>query len=308
MKIIYLLGGSLLIVAASIVTAQNPVITHMYTADPSARVFNDTLYLYPSHDRDDARWWDMVDYHVFSTTDMVNFKDHGSALHIDDISWAEKYAWAPDAIERDGKYYFYFPTDQSNIGVAISDRPYGPFKDPLGKPLITKDSPGVVNNRDFIDPAVFIDDNGKAYMFVGQNAVNAIELNDDMISWSGEVRIIEGLDHFFEAIWMHKHNGKYYLSYSGDGRILYAWSDKIFGPYEFKGEILGPVNSGTNHHSIVEYKGQWYLFYHTSDLALQHIPEESEEREYVQWRRSVSFSQLFYNEDGTIRKVVPAKQ
>jgi arabinoxylan arabinofuranohydrolase len=307
MKITYLLVGSLLIVAASTVAAQNPVITHMYTADPSARVFNDTLYLYPSHDRDDARWWDMVDYHVFSTTDMVNFKDHGRALHIDNISWAEKYAWAPDAIKRDGKYYFYFPTDQSNIGVAVADRPYGPFRDPLGKPLITKDSPGVVNNRDFIDPAVFIDDNGKAYLFVGQNAVNAIELNDDMISWSGEVRIIEGLDHFFEAIWMHKYNGKYYLSYSGDGQILYAWSDEIFGPYEFKGEILGPVNSGTNHHSIVEYKGKWYLFYHNSDLALLKIPEDSEERKYVQWRRSVSVDRLFYNDDGTIQKVNPTK-
>jgi arabinoxylan arabinofuranohydrolase len=308
MKNIYLFAGSLLIAAMINAAAQNPVITHMYTADPSARVFNDTLYLYPSHDRDDARWWDMVDYHVFSTTDLVNFTDHGRALHIDDISWAEKYAWAPDAIMRNGKYYFYFPTDQSYIGVAMSEKPFGPFKDVLGKPLITKDSPGVVNDRDFIDPALFIDDDGKAYMFVGQNVVNAIELNDDMISWSGEVRIIEGVDHFFEAIWMHKYNEKYYLSYSGDGRILYAWSDEIFGPYEFKGEILGRVNSGTNHHSIVEYKGQWYLFYHTSDLALQHIPEESEEREYVQWRRSVAVDKLFYNDDGTIQKVNPTQK
>jgi len=308
MKNFYLFAGSLLIAAMINAAAQNPVITHMYTADPSARVFNDTLYLYPSHDRDDARWWDMVDYHVFSTTDLVNFTDHGRALHIDDISWAEKYAWAPDAIMRNGKYYFYFPTDQSYIGVAMSEKPFGPFKDVLGKPLITKDSPGVVNDRDFIDPALFIDDDGKAYMFVGQNVVNAIELNDDMISWSGEVRIIEGVDHFFEAIWMHKYNEKYYLSYSGDGRILYAWSDEIFGPYEFKGEILGRVNSGTNHHSIVEYKGQWYLFYHTSDLALQHIPEESEEREYVQWRRSVAVDKLFYNDDGTIQKVNPTQK
>jgi hypothetical protein len=203
MKNIYLFAGSLIIAAASSAAAQNPVITHMYTADPSARVFNDTLYLYPSHDRDDARWWDMVDYHVFSTTDLVNFTDHGQTLHIDEITWAGKYAWAPDAIMR---------------------------------------------------------------------------------------------------------NGKYYLSYSGDGRILYAWSDEIFGPYEFKGEILGRVNSGTNHHSIVEYKGQWYLFYHTSDLALQHIPEESEEREYVQWRRSVAVDKLFYNDDGTIQKVNPTQK
>jgi len=288
--------------------SDNPVITHIYTADPSARVFNDTLFLYPSHDRDNAQWWDMVDWHVFSTTDMKDFTDHGVALSLDDISWAEQYAWAPDCVKKNGKYYFYFPTDQDYIGVAVSDKPYGPFKDPLGKPLLTRNSPGVKANRDFIDPGVFIDDDGTAYLFVGQNHVNAVKLNDDMISYSGDVKIIKGVDHFFEAVWVHKYNGKYYMSYSGNGKILYAMSDNVLGPYEYKGEILDKVNSGTNHHSIVQYKGQWYLFYHNSDLALKNIPPDSEERKYVQWRRSVCVDSLFYNPDGTIQKVIQTKK
>ena len=288
------------------VVCQNPFITHMYTADPSARVFNDTLYVYPSHDPDKAEWFDMVDYHVFSTVDMKNWTDHGRALHIDEVKWAKKYAWAPDCVEKDGKYYFYYPTDQFHIGVAVGDKPTGPFKDPLGKPLISKDTEGVVCNRDFIDPAVFIDDDGVAYMFVGQNTVNAIRLNDDMISYDGKVHIIEGTDHFFEAAWVHKYNGKYYLSYSGNGEILYCMSDYILGPYEFKGSVLDKVNSGTNHHSIVEYKGKWYLFYHTADLALSKGTEA--DKKHKAFRRSICVDELHYNEDGTIQKVVPTKE
>jgi beta-xylosidase len=292
---------------------QNPIIRNMYTADPSARVFNDTLYLYPSHDRDSAKWWDMVDWHVFSTTDMKHYVDHGQAFSLKDIPWAHKYAWAPDCIERNGKYYFYYPTDQSDIGVAVSNCPYGPFKDPLGKPLLSRDSKGVIANRDFIDPNVFIDDDGQAYLFAGQLTVNAVKLNKDMISYSGGVKIIEGTDHFFEAVWVHKYNGKYYMSYSGHigngpDKIFYAMADHVLGPYTFKGEILGAVNSGTNHHSIVEYKGKWYLFYHTDDLALQNIPPTSPDRKYVQWRRSVCVDELYYNEDGTIKPVVPTKE
>lgn len=290
------------------VFSKNPILTHLYTADPSARVFHDTLYVYPSHDRDDAQWWDMTDWHVFSTTDMKNYTDHGVALALADISWAKKYAWAPDCVFKNGKYYFYYPTDQDNIGVAMGDKPYGPFYDPLGKPLLIRHSPGVVANRDFIDPCVFVDGDGTAYLFVGQNAVNAVVLNEDMISYSGEVKIVEGVDHFFEAVWVHKYNSKYYMSYSGDGKILYAMADAPLGPYTFKGEILDVVNSGTNHHSIVEYKGRWYLFYHTADLALKNIPTESEERKYVQWRRSVCVDYLYYKPDGTIQKVVMTEE
>jgi len=277
----------------------------MYTADPSARVFNDTLWIYPSHDRDSAKWWDMEDWHVFSTTDLKHFTDHGKAIGLDEISWAQKYAWAPDCVQKNGKYYFYYPTDAFHIGVAVSERPCGPFIDPLGHPLVSKTSDGIICNRDFIDPAVFIEDDGTPYLFMGQNTINAVQLNEDMISYQEPVHIIEGVPDFFEAVWVHKYNGHYYISYSGRGQILYAMSKELLGPYTFKGVILDKVNSGTNHHSIVEYKGKWYLFYHTSDLALENIPSDSPEREYIQWRRSVCFDELFYNEDGTIQEVNP---
>ena len=294
--------------------AQNPFIKHMYTADPSARVFNDTLYVYPSHDPDNAEWFDMVDWHVFSTTDMVNWTDHGVALDIKNVTWAKKYAWAPDCIKANEKYYFYFPTDQYHIGVAVSDYPTGPFVDPLGKPLISMDTSGVVCNRDFIDPGVFIDDDGQAYLYMGQLVVNAIKLNKDMISYDGEVHLLEGTDDFFEASWMHKYKGKYYFSYVGtSGEIKYCMSSNPLGPFEYKGVILEKMNSGTNHHSMVEYKGQWYLFYHNSDLYYENHPEVAEkfgwgyEGSPHPFRRSICFDKLFYNEDGTIQKVIPTK-
>jgi beta-xylosidase len=285
----------------------------MYTADPSARVFNDTLYVYPSHDREKAVWWDMTDWYAFSTTNLKDFKTHGPILSIKDIVWAKKWAWAPDCVKRNGKYYFYFPTDGSKIGVAVSDKPSGPFTDAIGKPLITNKSEGVVSNRDFIDPCVFVDEDEKAYLFAGQIDLNAVELNPDMISYQSKVKIIIGVDHFFEAIWVHKHNQKYYLSYSGKDdkgfcKIMYAMSDSILGPYTYKGVILDEMNSGTNHHSIIEYKGKNYLFYHNSDLALKKIPAKSAERAYTQWRRSVCIDYLFYNTDGTIKKVIPTNK
>ncbi|ALJ04541.1 hypothetical protein APS56_05020 [Pseudalgibacter alginicilyticus] len=304
----------LAITIESICFAQNPFITHMYTADPSARVFNDTLYVYPSHDPDNADWFDMVDWHVFSTTDMVNWTDHGVALDIKDIKWAQKYAWAPDCIQANGKYYFYFPTDQFHIGVAVSDKATGPFIDPLGKPLISMDTKGVVCNRDFIDPGVFIDDDGQAYLYMGQLVVNAIKLNKDMISYDGNVHLLEGTDDFFEAAWMHKYNGKYYLSYVGtSGEIKYSMSDNPLGPFEYKGVILEKMNSGTNHHSIVEYRGQWYMFYHNSDLYYSKHPELDEkfgwghEGSPHPFRRSICFDKLYYNPNGTIQKVIPTK-
>lgn len=292
----------------------NPVINYRYSADPSARVFNDTLYIYPSHDRDEAQWWDMEDYYAYSTTDMKTFKDEGLIFEpLKQTTWAKRYCWAPDCVEKNGKYYLYFPTDQDHIGVAVGDNPTGPFEDALGKPLISRTSPGVIAPSDFIDPNVFIDDDGTAYLLVGQNALNIVRLNDNMVSYEGEPVILDNekqLPHFFEAIWMHKHNGKYYLSYSTTRYIKdkghhigYAMADNIMGPYEYKGVILPPVSSGTNHHSIVEYKGQWYLFYHTAQRALKNIPAGSPDRKYVYWRRSVCAAPLHYNEDGTIQPI-----
>ncbi len=294
--------------------AQNPFITHMYTADPSARVFNDTLFVYPSHDEDTATNFNMEDWHVFSTTDMQNWTDHGVAFSLKDIKWASSKAWAPDCIKRHDKYYFYYPVEKSKIGVAISHKPYGPFVDPLNKPLIDIQTKGVVCNRDFIDPAVFIDDDGQAYLYMGQLVVNAIKLNEDMISYDGKVHLLEGTDDFFEAIWMHKYNGIYYLSYVGkSGEIKYAVSDTPLGPFEYKGVILEKMNSGTNHHSIVEYKDEWYMFYHNSDLYFKNHPEEEPKFGWGHkgsphpFRRSICFDKLYYNQDGTIQKVVTTK-
>lgn len=296
-----LIGGSV---------AQNPFITHMYTADPSARIFNDTLYVYPSHDPDTATWFSMVDWHVFSTVDMKNWVDHGVALSVDDLCWASKEAWAPDCEYYNGKYYFYYPVEANYIGVAVGDSPTGPFWDPLDRPLIQRSTPGVVNNRDLIDPAIFIDDDQTPYLYFGQNDVNMVRLNSDMISFSDTVRVLEGTDDFFEAIWMHKYKGKYYLSYSGRNQILYCIGDNPYGPFEYQGVILDEVNSGTNHHSIVEYKGAWYLFYHNSDLYFQHNPDVEPVLDWNKlnpFRRSICVDRLYYNEDGTIKQVMPTK-
>lgn len=292
----------------------NPVITDIYTADPSARVFGDTLWVYPSHDRDDAFTFDMEDYHAFSTVDMVHFEDHGVIFKPSEQTvWAHTQAWAPDCVERNGKYYLYYPTDRRHIGVAVSDRPDGPFEDPLGHPLLSIDSPGVVCDRDFIDPCVFIDDDGQAYMFVGQNTVCCIKLNEDMVSYDGEVHIIEGVHEFFEAVWVHKYGGKYYMSYS-DGpffghepQISYCMADNPLGPYEYKGVILGPVNSGTNHHSIVKYGDDWFLFYHTADLSRGRldVANHPELAKVCSLRRSVCVAPLHYAADGTIEPVEP---
>ena len=298
--------------------SQNPFITHLYTADPSARVFNDTLYVYPSHDEDTATWFNMVNWHVFSTTDMKNWKDHGVALSVDNLQWGKKEAWAPDCAYYNGKYYFYYPVAQDYIGVAVSDKPYGPFIDPLGKPLITRQTPGVVNHRDLIDPTIFIDDDNTPYLIFGQLDVNIVKLNKDMISFNDSVRIIKGADHFFEALWLHKYKGKYYMSYSGKAtakldQILYGVSDNIYGPYTYKGVILDTMNSGTNHHSIVNYKNQWYLFYHNSDLYFNNHKDKERKFGWVKgshhmYRRSICVDYLYYNEDGTIKKVIPTKQ
>jgi beta-xylosidase len=307
--------GSLLLAVITMCNGQNPFITDQYTADPSAHVFEGRMYVYPSHDRDSSVTFDMVDYHVFSSENLKDWTDHGVALSLDDVSWAKENAWAPDCGFKNGKYYFYFPTDRSHIGVAVGDTPAGPFVDAIGKPLISKDSPGVVNKRDFIDPCIFIDDDGTPYLFFGQLDVNVIRLNEDMVSYDGPVHIIEGAKDFFEAVWVHKYRGKYYLSYSTWGergvtgpQIVYAISDHVLGPYAYQGVILDEVNSGTNHHSIVQYEGSWFLFYHNSDLFLERTPEDSPEMKYRPFRRSICVDRLYYNEDGTIRKVIPTKK
>ena len=302
---------SLFLISSGIVEAQtslpgNPIITHTYCADPSARVFGDTLWLFPSHDKDDASDFLMDDFHAYSTTDMKTWTDHGVIYKpLEDAKWAKSRTWAPDCIERNGKYYFYYAVDKENIGVAVADSPTGPYHDPLGHPLISKNTPGVVCDRMFIDACPFIDDDGQAYLFVGQNTVNVIRLNEDMISYDGKVEQVQGVQDFFEAVWVHKHNDTYYMTYATSPfrrgkkqEIAYCTSKNPLGPYTYQGIILKPVNSGTTHCSIVNYKGQDYMFYHTADISRALAPDY-----FSANRRSVCADSLFYNEDGTIRPI-----
>jgi hypothetical protein len=320
-----------------------PLITHLYTADPSAHVFEGKLYIYPSHDRDSniadndlGDQYDMVDYHVFSM-DEVNgpVTDHGVALSLEKVPWATKQMWAPDAACKNGRYYLYFPARDRDglfrIGVAVGDRPTGPF---LPDPQPIKGSYS-------IDPCSFVDTDGSAYLYFGglwggqlqewrnnqhdpagreptgaQNALcpRVARLGADMRSFEGAARELVILDEngvplraddharrFFEGAWMHKRNGIYYFSYStGDTHYLaYATSDNPLGPFTYAGRLLEPVVGWTTHHSIVEFKGHWYLFHHDSSL--------SGGRNHL---RCVKMKPLVYDHEGrmTVLGTVPQPQ
>lgn len=300
------------------------LIQGQFTADPSARVFDCKLYLYPSHDQDNASGFNMVDYHVFSLGDNGAFVDEGVILHLDDVPWASQYAWAPDAAFKDGIYFFYFPAKDSQgvfrIGVATAVAPTGPF---------TAEATPITGSFS-IDPTVFTDDDGESYMYFGgqwggqlecynggsYNAGNCAtdngaggsgdgkprvaRLGADMKSFDGgvqEVTLSGGAARFFEGSWVHKYDGKYYFSYS-DGpehRLHYAIGDSPMGPFAYEGILLPNHNSGwTTHHSVVEFEGQWYLFYH--DSACSGGTTE---------KRCVKYASLTHNQDGTINTVTP---
>ncbi|MBB3061179.1 family 43 glycosylhydrolase [Microbulbifer rhizosphaerae] len=268
------------------------VILPDFHADPSARVFDEKLYVYPSHDAEGARnWKGMVDWHVFSTDDMETWTDHGVIFSLEDIAWADEEAWAPDCIERNGKYYFYF-TAGGEIGVAVSDSPIGPFKDALGKPLVRKHEAGI---EYMIDPNVFIDDDGQAFLYVGgAKQLGVVKLKEDMITRDGPIQRLD-MKGFYEGLWVHKHNGIYYASYPTRppgqreaNRMFYSTAKSPLGPFEFKGEIIDS-HSFNVHGSITEFKDQWYLFYHVEGPS--------------HWERRVSMAPLSYNDDGTIQPI-----
>jgi hypothetical protein len=321
-----------------------PLVTHIYTADPSAHYFNGNIYIYPSHDIDAGEAFDdlgshfaMEDYHVISM-DSIDSKavDNGVALHVDDVPWAQQQMWAPDANEKDGKFYLFFPAKDYEgifrIGVAISDSPTGPFKA----------EPKAIKGSFSIDPAVFKDDDGAYYMYFGglwggqlqrwrTGVFNAdqpesptaflpaddepallplvAKMTDDLLEFDETPKALEILDkngnlllsgdndrRFFEAAWLHKHNGKYYFSYStGDTHfICYAIGDSPYGPFTYTGRILNPVVGWTSHHSVCEIKGKTYLFYHDSSLS-----------KGVTHLRSVKLAEIEYREDGSIVTLDP---
>ena len=317
-----------------------PIISELYTADPSVHVFNGKIYIYPSHDidagikeNDNGDHFAMDDYHIFSL-DSIGGKvtDHGVALAVKDISWAKRQLWAPDVAKKGNTYYLYFPVkdkeDIFRIGVATSTSPTGPFK-PEKEPIAGSYS---------IDPAVFTDDDGSSYMYFGgiwggqlqqwsagkfdakgsktdskeedkpALSCKVAKLSKDMLHFDGAVadvvindsngKPLLTSDHdrrFFEGSWMHKFNGKYYFTYStGDTHFLaYAVGDKPTGPFTYKGTFMNPVQGWTTHHSIVEIKGKWYLFYHDTQLSGKtHL-------------RNVKVTELKHNADGSIAVINP---
>ncbi|WP_207495886.1 glycoside hydrolase family 43 protein [Aridibaculum aurantiacum] len=282
----------------------NPIIQHKYTADPAALVHNDTVYLYTGHDEAPRREqrYVMHDWLVFSSTDMVNWKEHPVPLTVKDFTWAKGDAWASQVIERNGKFYWFVSIEHKTIngkaiGVAVSDSPTGPFKDALGKALITNDM--TIETKitwDDIDPSVMIDDDGQAYLFWGNTTLHYVKLKENMIEMDGPMKTIK-LPHFTEAPWIHKRNGWYYLSYAYEfpEKIAYAMSRSIDGPWVYKGiinEIAG--NSNTNHQAIIDFKGKSYFIYHNGALAA----------DAGSFHRSVCIDYLHYNKDGTIKKIV----
>lgn len=283
----------------------NPIIRHMHTADPAALVKGDTLWLFAGHDLNgNQNGYVMKDWQLFSTTDMKHWTQHPSPLKIDEFKWAEsKQAYAGHAVERNGKYYWYVSTNWCGIGVAVSDKITGPYKDALGKPLLTnKDCFDSRHSWACIDPAVFIDDDGQAYLTWGNRECYIVKLKDNMIETEGEVKRIH-IDEshpFTEAPWIHKYNGKYYLTYASEWpeKIAYAVADHIEGPYETKGiisEIAG--NSNTPHPAIVNFKGQWIFISHNGGLPTG-----------TSYSRSIVAEPMEYNTDGSIKPIPPTAE
>lgn len=314
-----LMAASLLASGAAPMLADNPIIQTCYTTDPAPMVYNDTLYLYTGHDENNADFFWMQEWRVYSTTDMVNWTDHGSPLAIEDFSWGDDRAWAPQCIARNGKFYLYVPIHSKlsgtmAIGVAVADSPTGPFKDAIGKPLAD-------GSWDYIDPTVFIASDGQAYLYWGNPEIYYAKLNPDMVSFDGEISKVvqtpesfggpgikdrvEGetyRDFYTEGPWVYERGGKYYFAYAAGGvpeHISYSMSDSPTGPWKYMGEVMPLHDSGsfTNHPGIADYKGKSYFFYHNGKL-----PGGGG------FARSVAVEPFEYNPDGTIPTIMPTDE
>ncbi|MCQ2227660.1 MAG: glycoside hydrolase family 43 protein [Bacteroidales bacterium] len=277
--------------------AQMPIIQTEYTADPAPMVHNDTVFLYTTHDEDNADNFLMKDWLLYTSTDMVNWQNHGAVASLKDFKWydGDNGAWAEQVIYRNGKYYMYCPIHGHGIGVLVSDSPYGPFVDPIGKPLVWQKE-----HWYDIDPTVWIDDDGQAYMYWGNPKLYHVRLNEDMISYSGDIIEHPHIEDYQEGPWFYKRNGHYYVAFAStccpEG-IGYAMSDNAEGPWKYKGHIMNhtPKTRG-NHPGIIDYKGKSYVFGLNYDLLRLIKPEHHE-------RRSVSVAEMHYNADGTIKEV-----
>ena len=312
MKIFKSLILSLAVMGINSLSAQNPIVRDQFSADPTARVFNGKVYVFPSHDilapegkglRKD--WFCMADYHVFSSENLTDWTDHGMIVSQNKVNWVDSTSysmWAPDCVERNGKYYFYFPANKKvadangrkgfGIGVAIADKPEGPYV-PLPEPI---------KGLNGIDPNVFIDKDGQAYIYCAMGNIVVAKLKDNMTELASEPQIIANLPQkgLKEGPFLFERNNIYYLTIphveNKIERLEYAIGDNPMGPFKMAGVVMdeSPMNCWTNHQSMVQYKNQWYLFYHQDAYS----PKFDK-------NRSICIDSLSFNADGTIRKVTP---
>lgn len=274
-----------------------PLVQTKYTADPAPYVYNDTIYLFTTHDEDDSEGFHMRDWLLYTSTDMVNWRDHGAVASLRDFKWykGNNGAWAQQVVSRNGKWYMYCPIHGNGIGVLVADSPYGPYTDPLGKPLVWQSE-----HWYDIDPTVMIDDDGQAYMYWGNPKLYSVKLNDDMISYSGSIVEHPHITDYQEGPWIWKRADFYYLAFAStccpEG-IGYAMSTSPMGPWEYKGHIMDhtPQTRG-NHPGIIEYHGKWYCFGLNYDVFRLETSRHAE-------RRSVSAAEMTYNADGTIQQL-----
>ena len=304
-----LLSVAMLSVSAQIdttfVAKGNPIVNYKYLGDPAAFVHDGTLYIYAGHDECPApqQFYLMNEWCILSTKDMKTFQEHSYKLQAKSFEWAKGEAWASQVIERDGKFYWYVTVEHKtdpgkSIGVAVSDSPTGPFKDARGSALVTNSMTTEYTKIfwDDIDPTVWIDDDGQAYLFWGNTQCYNAKLKKNMIELDGPIMPIK-LPRFTEAPWIHKNGEWYYLTFASEfpEKICYAMSKSINGPWEYKGilnEIAG--NSNTNHQSIVQFNGEWYFIYHNGSINPNGCG----------FRRSICADKLYYNEDGTLKRIV----
>lgn len=293
----------------------NPIVSHLFTADPAARVFGDRLYVYTSHDEADSTYFDMFDWRLFSTADLATWQDHGSVFGLKDFAWAEKWAWAPDAVQANGNYYLFLPTDRARIGVAIGDSPTGPFRDALGSPLLDKALQPEVGPEP-IDPAVLLDDDGSAYLYFGCRFAKVVKLAPSLTALAGPVQDITLLDPqgnpvpvaapekqpalpmgYGEAPFLFKREGRYYFVYSNgwakESTLVYATGSSPTGPFTYQGEVMKHVPCVTHHGSVVAFRGKWYVVYHTSELSGGNM-----------FRRAICIDELTFDSAGRIVPVV----
>ena len=301
------------------VATGNPIVRHKHVGDPAAMVYGGQVWIYGGVDEcpEPGQYYLMNQWAVFSTSDFKTFNEYPCPLRASDFAWSKGEAWASQVIERDGKFYWYVTVENNEsdpgkcVAVAVADSPAGPFHDALGKPLVKNSDTAQPRPNmwwDDIDPTVFIDDNGQAYLYWGNSNCYWAKLKDNMIELDGEIHKVDFIDAqgqpaqfiYTEAPWLHKRGGWYYLSFAQEWpeKLGYAMSKSPEGPWEYKGllaELSG--NSNTSHEGIFEFNGEWYMIYHNGALP-----------DGCGFRRSVCIDRVSYNADGTLQKFYPTSQ